>query len=149
MWNQKVTTMIIILMLQSCCIGGIFQQSFYSVRKGHKVRSNRSKLGDEKVETTPHCAQICRHTEGCLAADHDLSSQRCRIYASFLGYVEGKETSSAMVLYGSCPHEGTGTKCEYFYRLLTKLREGNVFTRICHSVYGGHDVTSSLAPCSF
>ena len=99
-------------MLEPCYIGGIFQQSFYSLRKGYAVRSNRSELVDEKVKSTLDCAQICRHTEGCLATDHDLSAQQCRIYSSFLGYDEGEETTSAVVLYGSCPHKGTPATCE-------------------------------------
>ena len=112
MCHQILTTVIIILMLESCYIGGILKESFYSLRKGYAVRSNGSELGDEKVKSTSHCAQICRHTEGCLAADHDRSTRKCRIYASFLGYDEGEQTSSALVLYGSCPHQGTHTTCE-------------------------------------
>ena len=112
MWHQSITTVIIILMLEPCYIGGILQQSFYSIRKGYTVQSNRSELGDEKVKSTLDCALICRHTEGCLAADHDRSTRKCRIYASFLGYVEGEQTSSAVVLYGSCPRKGTSATCE-------------------------------------
>ena len=38
-----------------------------------------------------------------------------------------------------------------YYRPQTKLRECNVFTRLCHSVRrgGGNNVTSCLVPCSF
>ena len=37
-----------------------------------------------------------------------------------------------------------------YYRTQTKLREGIVFTCVCHSVLGrGYDVTSCLVPCSF
>ena len=112
MWHQSITMVILFLMLESCYAGGILQQSFYSLRKGYAVQSNRSELGDEKAKSTVHCAQICSHTEGCLAADHDLCAQQCRMFPSFLGYDGGKETGSAVVLYGSCPHEGIRTACE-------------------------------------
>ena len=115
MWHQIFTRVVLILILQSCGLNGIFQQSFYSTRKGYKVRSRSTEIGNEKADTILNCAQICRHTEGCLAADNEFSLKQCQMYESFHGYDGGEQINSALVLYGSCPNEEIGRTCECFF----------------------------------
>ena len=107
-----ITFAIITYSLQFPCAVATWEQKIYSIQGGKTVLNTSVELISKITETIGGCAMTCADTTNCVAADFDWTTQTCRAYNGITEYQDADDRNSALVMFGSCPVDGTGVTCK-------------------------------------